>query len=274
MKVPCSDLRISDLQIFYTAARLNGLGKSAIFHNISQSAASTAVQRVERSLKMNLCAHEKRIFELTPEGQNLLPKIKDFLEQARFLNLPENQFRVCMPYSIGSVCIPSLISMPEIHYLFERPDNGYAKILQNKAELAIVIDNYNWKDVLSSDVYFGFFSFFSKKTKISSTDSFLISREDREVENLKENYFKKKKKHLPVSMNITSWSVIAKVCEFSDQIGFLPDFVGKRHKLNEIDLDLVKIPYTVKILHNDIRMQFKQTFETVVNELKESFKSL
>jgi len=37
------DLRIADLELFITAAQLKNLSKAALFHHISQSAASAAL---------------------------------------------------------------------------------------------------------------------------------------------------------------------------------------------------------------------------------------
>ena len=47
-----SHLRISDLELFITAAHLKSLSKAASFHNLSQSAASTAILRVEAALEV------------------------------------------------------------------------------------------------------------------------------------------------------------------------------------------------------------------------------
>ena len=41
------NLRIADLEIFISAARMKNLGKAALAHHLSQSAASTAIRRVE-----------------------------------------------------------------------------------------------------------------------------------------------------------------------------------------------------------------------------------
>ena len=65
------NLRIADVELFITAAHMKNLGKSASFHHLSQSATSTAIQRVEAAFGVSLCTHEKRQFRLTREGQIL-----------------------------------------------------------------------------------------------------------------------------------------------------------------------------------------------------------
>ena len=50
-----SHLRISDLELFITAAHLKSLSKAASFHNLSQRAARTAILRVEAAFERPLC---------------------------------------------------------------------------------------------------------------------------------------------------------------------------------------------------------------------------
>src|SRR5476651_2048149 len=78
-----SYLRLADLELFITAAHLKSLGKAASFHNLSQSAASAAILRVEAAFDRPLCTHEKRQFRLTPEGATLVPKAEEWLKQFR-----------------------------------------------------------------------------------------------------------------------------------------------------------------------------------------------
>lgn len=42
-----SHLRLADLELFITAGYLKNLSKAAALHNLSQSAASTVISRVE-----------------------------------------------------------------------------------------------------------------------------------------------------------------------------------------------------------------------------------
>jgi len=53
------NLRVADVELFITAAYMKNLGKSASFHHLSQSAASTAIKRVEAAFGVPLCTHEK-----------------------------------------------------------------------------------------------------------------------------------------------------------------------------------------------------------------------
>ena len=78
-------LRIADVELFIGAALMKSLGKSATFHHLSQSAASAAIRRVEIAFGIPLCTHEKKQFRLTLEGQLLLPRIENWIEQLKNL---------------------------------------------------------------------------------------------------------------------------------------------------------------------------------------------
>src|SRR5689334_18632945 len=84
------NLRVADLELFITAAHLKNLGKSAELHHLSQSAASTAIQRVETAFGITLCTHEKRQFRLTPEGQLLFPRLEAWIKQLRDLLISQD----------------------------------------------------------------------------------------------------------------------------------------------------------------------------------------
>ena len=96
------NLRIADLELFITAAQMKSLGKSALFHHLSQSAASTAIQRIEAAFGTSLCTHEKRQFRLTREGQTLLPRLENWVKQLRNLIISKEQapIRIVTTYTI------------------------------------------------------------------------------------------------------------------------------------------------------------------------------
>src|SRR5689334_21897726 len=63
----------SDLELFITAARLGNLGQAASLHHLSQSAASAAIMRVEKSLGRNLCiTHYKVAIRVKGKGEAIM----------------------------------------------------------------------------------------------------------------------------------------------------------------------------------------------------------
>lgn len=101
------DLRIADLELFITASHLKNLGQAALLHHLSQSAASTAICRVEKAFGKTFCTHEKRQFRLTPEGLQIVPKAEKWLkhlqENVATQELPP--LRLATTHAIARVCI-------------------------------------------------------------------------------------------------------------------------------------------------------------------------
>lgn len=62
-------LRVADVELFVSAAQMKSLGKSALFHHLSQSGASAAIKRVEEAFGRVLCTHVKGLFVLLLKGK-------------------------------------------------------------------------------------------------------------------------------------------------------------------------------------------------------------
>ncbi len=105
------DLRIADLDLFIAAAHLKNLGRAAALHHLSQSAASVAIQRVEKAFGRPLCAHERRQFRLTKEGQLLLPRAESWLRHLRETIVTQEPLpiRLVTTHAIARVCFPAVL---------------------------------------------------------------------------------------------------------------------------------------------------------------------
>ena len=106
-----SHLRIADLELFVTAGHLKNLGKAASLHNLSQSAASAAIARVEQAFGQALCTHEKRHFRLTHQGASLIPAAEDWLRYFRekvATNLPR-PLRLATTQAIARAVISAIL---------------------------------------------------------------------------------------------------------------------------------------------------------------------
>ena len=132
-----SHLRIADLELFITAAYLKNLGKAASFHNLSQSAASTAILRVESAFERPLCTHEKRQFRLTHEGTTLVPKAEEWLKKFRdtiAIDAPR-PIRLATTHAIARVVVPALLPIESVDLNLMRPDRAYGAVLRDEADI-------------------------------------------------------------------------------------------------------------------------------------------
>lgn len=266
------NLRIADLEIFVSAARMKNLGKAASAHHLSQSAASAAIQRVEIAFHADLCTHERRQFGLTREGQVLLPKIEGIIRQVRDLivSSEEPSIRLVTTHAIAGVAVPSLLSLKHIDFKHMRPDQAYAAILQMEADMALVLDNSPWKGVVAAEVGKGHFQLYSRN-KDASLKPVLLPEDQMEVLFLQQTWLQVHRYALPVKSRIPSWSLIGQICEATDEIGFLPDFLAKKFNLHPVLWQPAPSPYRILAIYRGGESQLQGRFDAILQALCEVF---
>lgn len=220
---------MADLELFISAARLNSVSKAALMHNLSQSSASAAIQRVEAAFGSSLCRHEKRHFRLTQEGCLLIPKIDTWLKQfnEQIATNIERPLRLVTTRAIARVILPSILAVEKVDLQLLRPDKAYAAVLKDEADLAIVPDNSVWNDVSAIEIGFGSFGLYSSKPDMQLSPV-LLPENQIEVLSFMQRWNKMYDKPLEIKARIPSWSLIADICANSADVGFLPDFLASK----------------------------------------------
>lgn len=266
------NLRIADLEIFISAAHMKNLGKAAKVHHLSQSATSSAVQRVEAAFGVYLCTHERRQFRLTREGEVMLPKIEALVTEMRNLITPNEDppVRIVTTHAIAQVSVPSLVSLPNIHFKHMRPDEAYAAILNHEADMALVLDNYPWSGVITSEIGKGGFGLYSRD-KNMPLKPVLLPEDQMEVLAIKENWRQAHSYALPVKSTIPSWSIIGQICANSNDVGFLPDFLAKEFNLKPVLWQPSPHPYRILAIYKKPSPLLEKKFSKILEILCEAF---
>lgn len=272
MENSLKNLRIADLEIFISAARMHNLGRAAATHHLSQSAASTAIQRVETAFHVKLCTHERRQFRLTREGQVLLPKMEAVVRQVRDLITASDEpvIRMVTTHAIAQVAVPSLLPISKIDFNYMRPDHAYAAILQKEADIALVLDNSPWKGVVAAEVGKGHFQLYCRNKEIG-LKPILLPEDQMEVLYLQQAWIQVHGYALPVKTRIPSWSLIGQICESSDEIGFLPDFIAKKYGLHPVLWQPTPSPYRVLAIHRGGENQLHERLKLILGALCTAF---
>lgn len=262
------NLRIADLEIFVSAARIKNLGKAASAHHLSQSAASAAIQRVEIAFHTDLCTHERRRFRLNREGQVLLPKIEGIIRQVRDLivSSEEPSIRLVTTHAIAQVAVPSLLSLKNIDFKHMRPDQAYAAVLQMEADMALVLDNSPWKGVVAAEVGKGNFQLYSRN-KETTPKPVLLPEDQMEVLFFQQAWLQVHRYSLPVKSRIPSWSLIGQICEATDEIGFLPDFLAKKFNLHPVLWQPAPSPYRILAIYRGGENPLQERFADILRML-------
>ncbi len=272
LETSLKNLRIADVELFITAAHMKNLGKSAAFHHLSQSATSTAIQRVEAAFGVPLCTHEKRQFRLTREGQILFPRIESWLKQLRGLITSKDQIpiRLVTTHAIAQIAVPALLAFDHIEYNHMRPDHAYGAILHDEADIALVLDNSPWKGVIAAEVGKGSFQLYSSD-KDAPIKPVLLPEDQMEVLSLKQSWQQAHGYSIPVKSRIPSWSLIANICSESKEIGFLPDFLAKKMNLHPVLWQPAASQYRVLAIYRNAGKHLQERFDQLLRELRRVF---
>ena len=265
-------LRISDLELFITAAHLKSVGKAALFHNLSQSAASAVILRVEAAFGRPLCTHEKRHFRLTPEGSALVPKVEEWIKQFRDTIVTDSPrpLRLATTHAIARAVIPALISVEPMDLTLMRPDRAYEAVLMDEADVALVLDNTSWEKVVSVEVGKGSFQLYSSSPKISPVPV-ILPENQMEVLGFIQKWAQINEKELEIKARIPSWSLIADICSHSEEVGFLPNFLAKEAGLHPVSWQPQPSHYRILALHRPMGEAFQSRLNKFILQCQTIF---
>lgn len=265
-------LRIADLDLFITAAHLKNLGKAATLHHLSQSAASSAILRVEGAFGRALCTHEKRQFRLTKEGQWLLPRAESWVRQLQenVANEDLMPIRLVTTHAMARVSVPTILPIMNVELKLMRPDSAYVAILRDEADIALVLDNAPWKGVIAAEVGKGSFQLYSKQKNVPR-GPVLLPEDQIEVITLQQRWQQVYGEALPIKARLPSWSLIADICAASSEIGFLPDFLAKQVRLKAVSWQPAAAKYRVLALYRSTSTGFQKRLEKLLGAWRDVF---
>lgn len=266
------NLRIADLELFITAAHLKNLGKAALLHHLSQSAASAAIQRVEAAFGRPLCTHEKRHFGLTREGQLLLPRAEDWVRHlhetvATQAPLP---IRFATTHAIARVSIPAILTIDSVELKLMRPDSAYAAVLRDEADIALVLDNAPWEGVIATEVGKGCFQLYSSQADVPIRPV-LLPEDQVEVLTLQQRWQQVYNQPLAIKARLPSWSLIADICLGSSEVGFLPDFLARQAHLHPVSWQPMPSRYRLLALYRNAGDAFQTRVDRLLSQWRKVF---
>ncbi len=266
------NLRIADLELFITAARLKNLGEAASFHHLSQSAASTAIQRVEAAFGRALCKHERRQFALTKEGQLLLPRAEDWIRHLydTVATHAPQPIRFVTTHAIARVSVPVILPIENIELKLMRPDSAYSAILRDEADIALVLDNAPWEGVAATEIGQGCFQLYSTQAE-APLGPVLLPENQIEVLTLQQQWQQVYRDPLPIKARLPSWSLIADICLSSSEVGFLPDFLALKSRLHPVAWQPTPSRYRVLALYRNAGHVFQTRLDRLFCEWRKVF---
>jgi len=146
-------MNIDTLQIFCDVVQHQSFSRGAKLNDVSQSAATQAVHRVEEHFRVQLIDRSKRPFVLTPEGQTCYEGFREVLEmyeaaEARVRSLRKEiggLVRVAAIYSVGlhdmSRCMQDFMRRfpkAKVRLEYLRPNKVYEAVVNAEVDLGII----------------------------------------------------------------------------------------------------------------------------------------
>lgn len=277
-------LNFYHLKYFLDAVRLGSISSSAKTNNMSQSAISQAITKLEKELGCLLLSHLPKKFKLTDDGQQLYTIAKELFSKIKeaeegFFSNQQRHIRFGCSHSIATAFFPTLLTqckkdMPNVR-INCRIENGGAIVESVKKgiyDFGILLDIDDLSPFDIEEVYHGAFRLYtSKKYKQDYDLPFMLDSEERPETNLlKKAYKRKYGKELPVLIEVSSWEIIADLAEKGLGIAFIPDYVALNRKgtLKEYQGKIIEVPYRIFAIFssdnppNTSVRQFLQLFKT------------
>jgi DNA-binding transcriptional LysR family regulator len=146
-------MTLDTLKLYCDIARLRSFSQGAAVNQVSQSAASQAIQQLESELEVLLIDRSKRPFMLTPAGQRFYDgcqTVLDGFEQLRASVASSRTqvvgiVRVAAIYSVGihimsdhTQRFTSLYPQARVRLEYLHPENVVEKVLSDEADLGIM----------------------------------------------------------------------------------------------------------------------------------------
>ena len=146
-------MNIETLRVFCDVIQHQSFSRGATMNEVSQSAATQSVHRVEKHFGVQLVDRSKRPFVLTPEGQACYEGFREVLElydsvEARVRSLRMDiggMIRVAAIYSVGlhdmSRCMQDFMRCypkAKVRLEYQRPNRVYDAVVNAEVDLGII----------------------------------------------------------------------------------------------------------------------------------------
>ncbi|RYZ84557.1 MAG: LysR family transcriptional regulator [Proteobacteria bacterium] len=145
------------MKYFVDAARAGSLLKAAAQNFVTHSAVSQAIRTLERELGVELLVHEKRKFVLTREGDTVLLRFEEWLQELEDLKLklssqsdvPSGKLKVIAAQSLMATSINEvLLRFRTLYPLVKvtlKPGTAsavHASLLSGESDVGILVDHH------------------------------------------------------------------------------------------------------------------------------------
>ena len=233
-------MNINHLKYFCDAALLGSVSHAASENLVSQSAISQGISNLEEALDCKLLTHQKRLFELTPQGKFLLVKGQKILKDIDSLALECQSLEevsgilsLGMTHSLALTCLPRLkqilalkhphlelrVTLEPINKLEESLRNGMIDVLALVRNLDIGVHDF---DCVSK----GFFRIYQPSKQNQKPEEILVTaKAGHETVILRSLLNQYQEDQIVLKPEISSWEILARLTMQGLGTSLLPDYM-------------------------------------------------
>lgn len=147
------------------------------------------------------------------------------------------------------------------------------KPVHSEADIALVLDNSPWKGVIAAEIGKGHFQLYSRNKNVVCKPV-LLPEDQMEVLFLQQTWNQAHGYALPIKSRIPSWSLIGQICEATDEVGFLPDFLAQKFGLYPVLWQPSPSPYRILAIYRGAGNQLQVRFDSIVQVLCNVFSEI
>lgn len=252
-------LNLIYLKYFCDSVRSGSVSAAAKLNFVSQSAVSQGINKLELSLGSTLISHQPNRFKVTEEGKQLFDHAKQIFKAIQTTEdfLTENRGRITFgcTHSFALSCLPQYLKLakehlPNLRINFRLGHYFAIKewIKNGTIDFGILLNNEDLSHFDKHALHQGSYRLYvSKQVQDPAQLPFLLDSEERiETNLLKNTYRELYKKELPILMEVSSWSVIAKLVQEGLGVGLFPDYIAHANpELRPVFDELNPMKYTL-----------------------------
>lgn len=247
------ELNLAGLKYFLDTVETGSLTEAAAMNFVTRPAVSQAISRLEQWAGIPLLKHQRKSFELTPEGQRFYRVAKQgfagFQSALTSADKSVSKIKVGCSMSLADAfLIPSLKQLSSFADL-EIKAGASRQLMRNledrEISLAIMIDDVRASGLQTEVLHFGSFTLASKSGLLSGP---IITTEDRDEVRALRKVLRGKMRSFE-AMKAESWSLCLKLASRLNGTCLVPDILVEA-PLKPVRLQNFKSRYRVLLVHH------------------------
>lgn len=262
-------LNILQLLYFYDAVSLSSISNSAKKHNVSQSAVTQAIKKIEFAIGEKLISHKKSEFKLTSHGiyffNQLIPLLSSWSIFVNKINADDKnlngQVNIATTSGLAELFLPEMLQQfnsafptVDINIIIQTPEEVLKSLKRNDVDFGLIIHDEDLSQLSKQMIYRGSYSAYRNKNfPLEDSENLVILTSNRpETRGFASYYQDKFQKPLPTKMLLDSWTGIASYLKNSSGIGLIPDYIYRQKEFNDaltpVYTDMPEQKYEINII--------------------------